>query len=290
MTKGSSHSRRRTGVQSTVPSYLQLLRIPAGAARRQAWHEFYEAAHPSIFESYYSDWGNPDGRDEAADRVAELAPLVKEREARAAAAVARAGQDLVELGLLDDAAIPTVLLVGVGTSNAWATTSGQPTVYIALESLPAAPFDTVLVLHEAVHYAQLKRAAPDWPEHVGARLHQEGIATALTRQVHPGLADSAYLWFDGAHQQWALTCAQREHEILRRLQANFDSNDPRIAEEFFGNKPAILPTRCGYWAGDRIAQQLLQERDMTLAVLGSLQDAVSHARSAIAARLAAIGQ
>ena len=140
---------------------------------------------------------------------------------------------------------------------------------IALESLPAPPLDAVLVLHEAVRYAQLKLAAPDWPEHVGARLHQEGIATALTRQLRPGLTDSAYLWFDDAHQQWAQTCTQQEHEILRRLQANFDNRDPRIADEFFGNRPTTLPTRpkpVGTWNAAPVASSACTNRLSPMAV------------------------
>jgi len=100
------------------------------------WVQNYEAAHEAIFKSYYSNWGNPERRSWAADHVGALAPTIREREARAADTVDRAGQDLAELGVLDDIHIPTVLMVGGHTSNGWVTIESQPALYIALECLP----------------------------------------------------------------------------------------------------------------------------------------------------------
>jgi len=271
------------GVLSTVEAYLQLLEVQEGEARRRAWVQNYEAAHEAIFKSYYSNWGNPERRSWAADRVGALAPTIKEREARAAAAVDRAGQDLAELGLLDDVHIPTVLMVGGYTSNGWVTIESQPALYIALECLPDPPFDDVLALHEAVHFAHLRLAAPDWPDNVGARLHQEGVATAITRRLRPGLSDSAYLWFDDDHEGWIIECHRRETEILRRVGGNFDSTDSRVLDELFGNQPSLLPTRCGYWVGDKIAQTLLKSAAQAGEVLGSFPRAVHHTRIAITA-------
>lgn len=245
-------------VLSTVDAYLQLLEIPEGEARRRAWVTDYEAVHPAVFQTYYSGWGDREQRDAAADDVTALAATIRRREARATTVVERAGRDLAELGVLDYSDIPTVLMVGVHTSNGWVTVEGEPTLFLALECLPDQPFDEVLALHEAVHVAQRRLAPSEWPVSVAARLLLEGVPTAVTRQLRPGLADSAYLWFDDAHEEWVNECQQREAEILPRVVGSLATEDSPVVSELFDNKKhTLLPTRCGYWIGEKVAQRLL---------------------------------
>ncbi len=164
-------------VRSTIPDYLRLLEAPEGEARRAAWVDDYEAAHPAVFATYYQSWGNPDGRAAAADAVTSLAPVIPGREARARSLVERAGHDLVDIAVLDRPQIPAVLLVGGHTSNGWvADIEGISSLFLALEFLGEPPLDDVLVVHEAVHLGHLARSAASWPQTVGEALFSEGLA------------------------------------------------------------------------------------------------------------------
>lgn len=60
-------------VLSTVPGYLELAGVPAGAERVRAWADRYEAAYPDVFSAYYRGFGSPEGRGGAAEHVDTLA-------------------------------------------------------------------------------------------------------------------------------------------------------------------------------------------------------------------------
>jgi hypothetical protein len=123
-------------IVSTAAGYLQLARAPDGD-EPDAWVRDYEARYPSIFQSYYSGWGKVERRTAAASRERELAPAVASLESRAHVVVERAEAGLQARGLLDDAPVPAVLLVGVGSSNGWvASFEGSPTLFLAWSSCP----------------------------------------------------------------------------------------------------------------------------------------------------------
>ncbi len=246
---------------STVDAYLRLLDVPAGEARRRAWVDQYEATHPAIFQTYYSGWGDPDRRQQAADTVAALAPEIRDRERRAAALVQNTGRDLTERGILEKDEIPTVLLVGGHTSNGWVSDlDGTTTLLLALEYLPTPPFDDLLVTHESTHVAHLNGGGGGWPDTVGANLIREGAATAVSRLLRPGLADTAYLWFDEDHTPWVSECRRRQPEILNAALAALHNADPAMSDELFSARPGSpLPVRCGYWAGDLVIRRLLAQ-------------------------------
>ncbi len=174
---------------------------------------------------------------------------------------ADAGAALCDLGVLDDPDLPLVMLVGGGTSNGWvADHRGAPTLFVALELLDDSPGDEVLVLHEATHVAHQRLMASPWPETVLEALVSEGLAVALSRQLRPGLSDSAYLWFDEAHHDWLLECGRQEDAIREVVLDALDSTDPDTVAHLFSARPGSgLPVRSGYWLGDEVLQKLLAD-------------------------------
>jgi hypothetical protein len=165
-------------------------------------------------------------------------------------------------GLLTDD-LDVVLLVGGRTSDGWVTELGEVvTLFLALEFLADPPYDGVLVSHEAFHVAHARHGAASWPEDCAASLFQEGIAVAISREIHPGLADSAYLWFDDAHGDWVRECQDAEAAIARRASDHLDASYQELAvRALFTNQDdeKALPPRAGYWLGDRLVRRLLQQ-------------------------------
>ncbi len=248
-------------VSSTVPQYLQLLETPAGPERHTAWVDRYEAAHPEVFTTYYSSWGNPVRRQTAADLVEVHAPMMEGREQRVVTFAAEAGTALCDLGLLDTPDLPVVVLVGVGSSNGWvALHRGLPTLFIALEFLTDSVCDNVLVLHEAVHLARQRLTFPAWPGTVLESLVGEGLAVSLSRLLLPGLSDSAYLWFDREHDDWVNQCRRRRGDIRSWPSRRLDYEDEQTLSELFSAQPGSrLPTRSGYWLAAAVMGDLLAD-------------------------------
>jgi len=249
-------------VTSTVDAYLGLAAISDESRRRTAWTDSYEAAHQGIFETYYQGWGKRERSLEAAGDVPRLAPVVRDVEVRARSLVARTEHAFRASGLLDDD-LDVVLMVGGHTSNGWVTEyHGREVLFLALEFLGDPPYDGVLVSHEALHVAHARRGAADWPEDCTASLFQEGIAVAMSRELHPGLDESAYLWFDGDHEAWAAACAEAETKIATRALTELDTPyDDLVARALFTIQADEheLPPRAGYWLGDLVVRRLLAQ-------------------------------
>jgi CHASE1-domain containing sensor protein len=70
---------------STVEEYRKLAMIEDRASRLRAWAADYEAVHRDVFDVYYRSYSAPGDRDNAVADVARIAPLVRERQARAEA-------------------------------------------------------------------------------------------------------------------------------------------------------------------------------------------------------------
>lgn len=247
---------------TTVPDYLELAAIDDDVRRAIAWTEQYEAAHPRVFATYHRSWGRHDRCLAAAadvPRQAETLPVV---EARARRLAEHAERSLRADGLIDDD-LDVVLLVGGHTSNGWVTElDGRDTMFLALEYLGDPPYDGVLVSHEAFHVAHLRHGAATWPEDGAASLFQEGLAVAVSRELHPGLLDSAYLWNDEDHEDWVEECAAMAPELAARTLGRLDTpyDDPSVKALFTGDQPEPgLPARAGYWLGDVVLRDLMTE-------------------------------
>jgi hypothetical protein len=257
-------------VTSTVEAYLGLAAIDDDRRRRTAWTETYEAAYRGIFETYYSGWGKRERSLAAAGDVPRLAPTMRETEQRARLLVRHTEREFRAAGLLDDD-LDVVLMVGGHTSNGWVTElDGREVLFLALEFLGDPPYDGVLVSHEAFHVAHSRHGAGGWAEACSASLFQEGIAVAVSRGLHPGLPDSAYLWFDGDHESWVRDCEDARTKIVSRALAELDtpSDNPLVRVLFtMQDGERDLPPRAGYWLGDLLLRRLL-ERHAASELLG----------------------
>ena len=247
-------------VTSTVDAYLGLAAIDDDRRRRAAWTETYEAAYRGIFETYYRGWGKRERSLAAAGDVPRLAPTMREVEQRARSLVQHTERSFRATALLDDD-LDVVLLVGGHTSNGWVTElDGRDVLFLALEFLGDPPYDGVLVSHEAFHVAHARHGAGEWTEDCSASLFQEGIAVAISRELHPGLPDSAYLWFDGRHETWVADCEQARTKIATRALAELDTPyDDLLVRVLFTVQDGErdLPPRAGYWLGDLLLRRLL---------------------------------
>jgi hypothetical protein len=243
-------------VTSTVDAYLGLAAIDDDRRRRTAWTESYEAAYRGIFETYYRGWGKRERSLAAAGDVPRLAPTMREIEERARSLVEHTERSFRAAGLLHDD-LDVVLLVGGHTSNGWVTElDGRKVLFLALEFLGDPPYDGVLVSHEALHVAHARHGAGDWTEDCSASLFQEGIS----RELHPGLPDSAYLWFDGEHEAWVADCERARAKITTRALAELDTpSDDHLVRVLFTVQDGErdLPPRAGYWLGDLLLRRLL---------------------------------
>jgi hypothetical protein len=246
-------------VTSTVPAYVALADVPDDR-RAAAWTDVYEAAYPQVFETYHSAWGAHDRCLAAAADVPRLIEGIWAREERALELIQLSERSFRDDGLLDDD-LDIVLLVGAHTSDGWVTELGDTvTLFLALEFLPDPPYDAVLVSHEAFHVAHARHGAAAWPEDCAASLFQEGIAVAISREIRPGLAHSAYLWFDDAHADWVEECRASETAIARRALDGLETSYQELSvRALFTTRDdeRELPARAGYWLGDRVVRRLL---------------------------------
>jgi hypothetical protein len=247
---------------TTIPDYLALAAIDDDSRRAAAWTDTYEAAHPRVFATYHRRWGRHDRCLASVTDVPQQARTLPVVEARARRLAEHAERSFRAAGLIDDD-LDVVLMVGGHTSNGWVTDlDGRDTVFLALEFLGDPPYDGVLVSHEALHVAHLRRGAGVWPEDGAASLFQEGLAVAVSRALHPGLPDSAYLWHDDAHDDWVDECAAMGPQLAARTLGLLDRahDDPAVLALFTGGRgPAGLPARAGYWLGDIVVGSLLEE-------------------------------
>jgi hypothetical protein len=249
---------------STVAEYQKLAKIEDHASRLEAWTTGYEAAHRDVFDVYYRSYSDPRRRTGAVADVPRLSPLVQEREARAEALARRTEQEFRAQELLDE--LNVVLLVGNHTANGWIEEfHGRQSMFVALELLGAPPYDGMLVSHEALHLAHMHHGAATWPDDVGSHLIQEGVATAASRELHPGLSDSAYLWTDDQHDSWVSECRGAERALAALVLDEMAT--PAEAAHVKGLfapdcQAGTLPSRSGYWLGDLLAQHWLSRHSL----------------------------
>lgn len=272
---------------STVAEYLKLARIEDHASRLQAWTTDYEAAHRDVFDVYYRSYSDQRRRNGAVADVPRISLLVQEREARAEALARQAEQEFRAQGLLDE--INVVLLVGNHTANGWIEEfHGRPTMFVALEMLGTPPYDGMLFSHEAVHLAHMRHDAANWPDDVGSHLIQEGIATAASRDLHPGLSDGDYLWNDDQHDSWVRECRQAERALAEVVLDEIATPAEAVhVKGLFAPdcQAGTLPSRSGYWLGDLLAQHWLSQHDLRDVLRWNFTEATDRASTDLRARL-----
>jgi len=272
---------------NTVAEYQALARIEDQADRLAAWTTGYEAAHRDVFDIYYRSYSDPRRRAAASADVTRISPLVREREARAEALARETEQDFRARGLLDE--LDVVLLVGNHTANGWiAEFHGRQALFVALELLGNPPYDGIVISHEAMHLAHLHHGAASWPDDVGACLIQEGVATAASRQLHPGLSDSGYLWTDDQHDPWVRECRGAERALITVVLGEMatPAEAPHIRGLFAPDCQASgLPPRSGYWLADLLAQRWLSQHSLRDVLAWDHAEATGRASIDLRARL-----
>lgn len=254
----------RMEILTTANAWQRLARISDAEGRVTAWTREYEAGFPTVFDVYYSAWGDRGRRRDAALRAPELTQRIRAAESRARVLLREAEDDFRDRGLLCEDDLHAVLLVGGHTSNGWvAEHAGQRTLFLALEFLGHPPHDDLLVVHELTHVAQAQLSVATRAQTYPASLAVvvEGVATATTRVVRPGLTDSAYLWMDEGHHQWVDRCRASAPKIATMLLEHLDTPDDAdaVAPLFRNVTDQHVPARSAYWAGDQIAQDMLQQ-------------------------------
>ena len=272
---------------STVAEYQKLAKIEDHAGRLEAWTTDYEAAHRDVFDVYYRSYSDPRRRSDAVAEVATISPLVREWEARAEALARQTEQEFRAQGLLDE--LNVVLLVGNHTANGWIEEfHGRQTMFVALELLGAPPYDGMLFSHEGVHLAHMRQGAATWPEDVGSHLVQEGVATAASRELHPGRSDSDYLWNDDQHDSWVRDCRQAERALIALVldEITTPAEASHVKGLFAPDCQALtLPPRSGYWLGDLLAQQWLAQHSLRDVLGWNHAEATGRASDDLRARL-----
>jgi hypothetical protein len=272
---------------TTVPEYQKLAEIEDQASRLEAWTNEYEAAHRDVFDVYYRSYSDPRRRIDAVADVGRISPLVREREARAEALARQAEQEFRARGLLEE--IDVVLMVGNRTANGWVEEfHGRQSLFVALELLGGPPYDGVLVSHEALHLAHMHHGAANWPEDVGTHLIQEGVATAASRELHPGLSDSGYLWTDDQHGPWVRECREAERGLTALVldELTTPAEAPHVKGLFAPDcRASSLPSRSGYWLGDRLAQHWLSQYSLRDVLRWDYGEATDRASNDLRARL-----
>jgi hypothetical protein len=272
---------------STVAEYQALAGIEDQADRLEAWTTGYEAAHRDVFDIYYRSYSDPRRRAAAVADVTRISPLVREREARAEALARQAEQDFRARGLLDE--LDVVLMVGNHTANGWiAEFHGRQALFVALELLGDPPYDGIVISHEALHLAHMHHGAASWPDDVGASLIQEGVATAASRQLHPGLSDSGYLWTDDRHDPWVRECREAERALAAVVldEMATPAEAPHVRGLFAPDCQASgLPPRSGYWLADVLAQRWLSQHSLRDVLAWDHAEATGRASSDLRTRL-----
>ncbi len=248
---------------STVGAWQELAKIPDDAARVAAWVTSYEASTPSIFDLYYSAWGDPARRSQAALQAPTMRRQIQTAEDRARHLISKAERDFRKRGLLAGE-LHAVLLVGGHSSNGWvAEHQGRRTLFLALEYLGSPPYDDLLVVHELSHVAQSQLSPATGKRTYPASLAVlvEGAATATTRALRPGHTDSAYLWMDEAHADWLANCNASASAIAALILEHPDAPDhaDAVAPLLRNRVVSGIPPRSGYWVGDLIARGMLKE-------------------------------
>ena len=186
--------------------------------------------------------------------------------------------------------IDVVLLVGNHTANGWVDEfHGRQSLFVALELLGAPPYDGVLVSHEALHLAHMHHGAASWPDDVGARLIQEGVATAASRELHPGLSDGGYLWTDDQHNPWVRECREVERALIAAVLDEMATlaEAPHVKGLFAPDWQAStrFPPRSGYWLADLLAQHWLSQHSLQDVLLWDHAEATDRAANDLRARL-----
>jgi hypothetical protein len=217
-------------------------------------------------------------------------PELVARRGDLAASAERAGAALEQAeALLSKAVDPggpirAVVLVGLSQANGWVTMlDGEPTLFMAVEQLPSAPFDVVLALHELVHLVHMRRVTSDWPpDRLDADLLREGLAVHATTRLMPWVLPSGHLWFRTGAEAWVEGCQAMRAQLHARALTELNRTD--VSQTWFSgasDRVGDLPGRCGYWLGWKLLDHLVGDRPLEIPLRWPLIEASTQLRRAL---------
>jgi hypothetical protein len=246
-------------VRNLVPEFLQFWQQAAGQDEQRQlalWHEYVDA-HPEVIEDLRRSGRVPNPR-QALKLYPTVAELI-EANAEAGTGWVEEAAELV-VPVLDAAQLDlqAVVMVGVGTSNGWVSEfRGRPTLFLAVEQIPATAYPRILAAHELAHAVQLPEVAwlDDGP--LGQWIYSEGFATALTAELLPEYGLAEHLWFGGGYDDWLAECLHVLPAAQAAILADLESEDDDVAGRYlYLNRESPFPHRIGYLVGTRLVQDL----------------------------------
>lgn len=265
-------------IENICPDFLKFCERAQGrdpAAQQQLWHTFYEAPHQEIFDLYYSRWGNPTQLADALDRFPAIAPRVRELSSLVEEIITQIEPQCARLFDAPEVVLRYVLLVGLFSTNGWATTfRTKPTSFLAMEAEENRRLRDIeiLVAHEGAHTFHASCSTFRLNDTVvGEGLFIEGLAIVASILVFPGAPEVAYLCPGGERtlqgqdcHEWLAECDNRWPELRRFLLRDLERSDQgRFAAYFWGRRlqsdptwQETLPSRSGYVAGYRVVSAL----------------------------------
>jgi len=293
----------RIHLENICPDFLAFwdwARERSPAEQRQLWRALYEDPNRDIFDVYYSRWGDPDRLEAALHRFEEAAPRVRAIAPEAARAIRHLGPECAQLFGAPHAEVRYVLMVGLFTSDGWAThLRGEPTSFLALEwdQYSRRRDLEIMVAHEAAHSVH-DQCGPFRPDStvVGEGLFAEGLAQLASTILAPGAPEAAYLCPGGERTmvgqdcaEWVAECDRRWPELRRWLLRDLERSEvPRFAAYFWGPRHHTdpdphenVPVRAGYVVGYRVVSALSRHHNIAAMARWPAERAVAEVRQAL---------
>lgn len=263
-------------------SFAAEVQLESPLIREMRWREQYEAAHPDVFEAYYTAQGS---RDRPATMIQNLA-RVRRHVDDTAQALPRIIEEVDPevgrvMGYPEGEGPVHVLLVGTAGANAIVGRLGDETaVFHLLEWVQAPSAARIAVAHETAHgWHQIHLdETPPGDEDVAWMTFSEGLAIRVSRAVAPDQPEQDYFWYGiPGFEGWPEWCAEHSGALRRQLLRTLD--DPSGAGDLFGAGSLDGHHRTGF----HVADALLESMHRPLPELA--QWGVGHARSAVRAAL-----
>lgn len=275
-------------VENICPDFLAFWQQAQNCSlveQKRLWQTLYEEHHRDIFDVYYRRWGDPAQLEEALSKfpktVPKLQEIVQDVKRRIEHVVTKCARVFECLEGNSD----FVVMVGLFTSNGWATTfRGKPTSFLALECFTEPQYLDTLIAHEMAHGLHEQCSSGEWTDFaIGEALFQEGLATIASTLVCPGATDAEYLWFGPDYDGWITECESHWAELRRRFLRDLRQTDESLYTVYFGGKgqEAGLPTRVGYFVGYRVLVSLHQRHTIAEMARWSPECAVAEVRQVL---------
>ncbi len=232
------------------------------AEQKQLWQTMYEERHRDIFDVYYRRWGDPAQLEEALSKFPKIVPKLQEIAQDAKLRIEHVVIRCARVFDCLESNFDFVVMVGLFTSNGWATTfRGKPTCFLALECFTEPQYLDILIAHETAHSLHEQCSSGEWTDFaIGEALFQEGLATIASTLVCPSATDAEYLWFGPGYDSWITGCESHWAELRQRFLRDLQQIDESLYTVYFGGKgqEAGLLKRVGYFVGYRVLASLYQ--------------------------------